>query len=100
MPDTQFLYIAIKPSIARWSLVGEMRRANKMIQKYCKKDERLTFVDIDKPMMGRDGKPRPELFVEDGLHINVAGTILWTKILGPYLGHAIGRVSVTGVSTN
>lgn len=100
LPDTQFLYIAIKPSISRWSLVGEMRKANKMIQKFCKKDERLTFVDIDKPMMGKDGKPNPELFVEDGLHINVAGYILWTEILRPYLGRAIGRIPVTGVSAN
>ena len=37
------------------------------------------------PMLGADGKPRPELFVKDRLHCNAAGYKLWTSIVRPYL---------------
>ena len=36
-------------------------------------------------MIGKDGKPRPELFVDDGLHLNAAGYKLWTSLVLPYL---------------
>ena len=37
------------------------------------------------PMMGADGKARPELFVKDNLHLNEAGYELWEKIIGKKL---------------
>jgi hypothetical protein len=36
-------------------------------------------------MLGADGKPRPELFVQDGLHLTVEGYTLWTGLLRPHL---------------
>jgi hypothetical protein len=36
-------------------------------------------------MLGADGKPRPELFVQDGLHLNEAGYTLWNALLRPLL---------------
>jgi len=85
LPETRIVYIAIKPSIARWSLVEEMRKANQRILTYCATEERLTFVDVDTPMLGEDGKPRPTLFGKDGLHLSDAGYALWTKLVMPHL---------------
>ncbi len=85
LPDTQIVFISIKPSIQRWRLVGDMRKANKHIQAFTEADERLRYVDIDQPMIGKDGKPRPELFVDDGLHLNAAGYKLWTSLVLPHL---------------
>ena len=34
-------------------------------------------------MLGADGRPRPELFREDGLHMTPAGYALWTGIVRP-----------------
>lgn len=85
LPKTQIVFISIKPSIQRWRLVGEMRKANKLIQTFTEADERLRYVDIDSPMIGKDGKPRPELFVDDGLHLNAAGYKLWTSLVLPHL---------------
>ncbi len=85
LPETRIVYVAIKPSIKRWSLVGKMRRANALIAKECEKDDRLAFVDVDRPMLGDDGKPRAELFLADGLHLNEKGYALWTKLVRPHL---------------
>lgn len=85
LQDTRIVYIAIKPSLKRWNLVHRMRAANALIHATCAEDGRLEFVDIDTPMMGEDGRPRPELFIEDGLHLSPAGYDLWSKLIGEHL---------------
>ena len=81
LPSARIVYIAIKPSLSRWKLVGKMRDANAKIAAFCENDERLRFVDIDTPMVGADGKPRAELFVKDGLHLSGAGYVLWSRLV-------------------
>lgn len=89
LPETRILFIAIKPSLARWELVDDMRRANDLIRAYTEIHENFQFVDIDTPMLGEDGMPRKELFIQDGLHLSREGYDLWNSILRPYLdGHA------------
>jgi lysophospholipase L1-like esterase len=62
-----------------------MSQANALIAAACRDDERLRFIDIARPMLGEDGLPRPELFVEDGLHLSEAGYRLWTSLVKPAL---------------
>lgn len=85
LPKTRIVFIAIKPSISRWKLVDDMRRANASVKSIADKDDRLVFVDIDKPMIGQDGQPRKELFRDDGLHLNAAGYKLWASLVKPHL---------------
>ena len=85
LPETRIVYIAIKPSIRRWKLVDKMREANALIEAVAAKDGRLTFVDVDKPMIGDDGKPRGEIFKPDGLHLNPEGYRLWSDLVRPHL---------------
>jgi lysophospholipase L1-like esterase len=85
LPKTRIVFVAIKPSLRRWHLVGKMREANRLIRAAAAKDPRLVFVDVDGPMIGADGKPRPELFRKDGLHLNAAGYKLWSDLVRPHL---------------
>ncbi|MCD6052045.1 MAG: Argininosuccinate lyase [Verrucomicrobia bacterium] len=82
---TKIAYIAIKPSIKRWNLVDKVKEANSLIEAYCKSDKRLDFIDVFPAMLGTDGKPRPELLVEDGLHMTPEGYKLWTSIVKKHL---------------
>lgn len=85
LPQTRIVYIAVKPSIKRWSLIEKIRQTNKLIADFAAKDERLKFVDVDKPMLGEDGKPRKELLKDDGLHLNAEGYAVWAKLVAPLL---------------
>jgi lysophospholipase L1-like esterase len=85
LPKTRILFLAIKPSIRRWALVDRIRKANALIAGDCKKGEYLTYVDVFTPLLGKDGKPRPELFVKDGLHLNAEGYKVWASVLRPLL---------------
>jgi lysophospholipase L1-like esterase len=80
----ELLYISIKPSIARWKLADKMREANGIIEALCDKYGPFTFVDVW-PVMLKDGKPREDIFLEDGLHMNDKGYELWAELLTPHL---------------
>ena len=85
LPETMIHFIAIKPSLKRWEQYGTQQHANSLIEAMCQGDARLSYIDVVTPMLGEDGKPRPELFADDGLHLNDAGYALWTEIVSPLL---------------
>jgi len=85
LPNTEIYYIAIKPSLSRWSKVLEMKKANTMINEFLNTKPNAVFVDIFPPMIGLDGKPDKKWFIEDGLHLSDEGYQLWTKILAPFI---------------
>jgi GDSL-like Lipase/Acylhydrolase family len=85
LPDTRLLVLSIKPSLSRWHLVGNMRRANRLIRDVVARDPHLGYVDVHWPMVGDNARPRPELYQPDGLHLSPAGYRLWTDILTPHL---------------
>lgn len=86
LPDTKIVYIAIKPSPSRWKLKDKVVKANTLIAAECARDKRrFAFADIYTPMLGTDGQPRPELFVQDMLHMNPAGYAVWTPVVGPLI---------------
>ena len=83
--DTRIVVLPIKPSVAREKLLGETRAANAMLRDDARRDGHVTYVDTFTPMLGRDGRPRRELFGGDGLHMNSAGYALWRATLQPVL---------------
>jgi lysophospholipase L1-like esterase len=85
LPKTKIVYISIKPSLARAKMRDKQKKANELIEAICKKNDRLAFLDVTKAMLGDDGKPRKELFVKDGLHMNEAGYKIWAAKLEPYM---------------
>ena len=78
--------IGIKPSVARDYLREEELNYNNTILEMSQKDKLLTFVDVWEPMLTEDGKPNPDLFVEDGLHMNEKGYVIWTRLVRESLG--------------
>lgn len=92
-PTTVILFISIKPSLSRWKLAPEMRKANQLIQEYCRQQSGLEFVDLWNPMLGQDGTPQKRLFQPDGLHLNGEGYRLWTATLAPRLVAFSGTLS-------
>lgn len=85
LPQTRIVYIAMKPSPSRWKLREKFTQGNALIAAECRKDPRLTFLDVWTPMLDAKGEPRPELFVKDMLHMNADGYVIWTRLLTPLL---------------
>lgn len=83
LPGTRVVYVSIKPSPSRWSMVDRMREANALLERVVENDTAARYVDVFTPMLGANGRPRPELFRDDSLHMTRAGYELWKTILDP-----------------
>lgn len=84
-PDCRILYIPVKPSIARWAKFDVQKAANARVKAVCDADKKLAYVDIVPTMLGADGKPDPDLFVKDGLHMSPAGYARWAPLVAAAL---------------
>jgi lysophospholipase L1-like esterase len=84
-PETRIIYLPIKPSIARLPIWPKAQATNDLVKQFVAGNERLEYIDTATPMLGSDGRPRPEIFLSDGLHVNAAGYTLWTEILADKL---------------
>ena len=86
LPETRIAYISIAGNPARWSQVERVKRANELIREFTRTDKRLQFIDVFPHMLGEDGKPLPDIFVEDRLHMNEKGYAIWKRVVGAALG--------------
>ncbi len=84
-PKTRIVVVSIKPSPSRWALVEQMRATNALLRTEVARDPRARFVDVFTPMLGPDGRPRPELYIADQLHMTPAGYAIWRARIAPAL---------------
>lgn len=85
LPNTNIVFISAKPSIARWNLKTEYEHFNSKLEKYTKRQKNMEFVDVWNKMLKEDGSLDPTLFIEDGLHMNIAGYTIWKNTIEPFL---------------
>ena len=85
LPETQIYYLPIKPSKLRWELWPEMSMANAAIEEIILRDARLHYLDTASPLLNAVGKPRDDVFLLDGLHMNARGYAAWTEVVRPVL---------------
>lgn len=85
LPAVKIGYISIAPNPARWKQIETVREANRLIKEFTLRDPRLFFIDTHSHMLGKDGQPLPDIFLDDKLHMNRKGYEIWKKIIQPYL---------------
>lgn len=85
LPAVPVLFISLKPSPSRWHLKGKMIAVNERVRKYLKKKKHTKFISVWKHMLGPDGKPMNDLFLEDKLHMNARGYAIWQRLIEPHL---------------
>ncbi|MGV3586012.1 MAG: SGNH/GDSL hydrolase family protein [Adhaeribacter sp.] len=84
-PKATVTYISIKPSPSRKQHLPNINQANALIKDFLAKEKRTAYVDVYNPMLLPSGKPKPELFRADSLHMTKAGYDIWAQVLKPYL---------------
>jgi len=73
--------IGIKPSVDRLYLDEEERVFNNSISFLAKEDPYLEYINVWNLMLNEDGTRMPDLYVEDGLHMNPKGYEIWTQLV-------------------
>ena len=85
-PAAKLIVLAVRPSPARLSIIKAEADLNERFRKAAAADPRITHLpgSCDR-YLDNTGKPIPELFVADGLHMSEAGYAIWKEILTPHL---------------
>jgi hypothetical protein len=79
--EEPIFFIQITPTNSRWKVWDKITEANNLVRKYCSEEKGLYFIETADRFLGKDGKPRAELFREDQLHQNSDGYKIWTAVI-------------------
>jgi len=94
-PDASVFYVAVTPTESRLRAWPMIKRGNSLVRKFCQQQENTYFIGTESIYLDQHGKPRPELFRTDKLHLSREGYIRWgaaiTSQLDSVLGGALRR---------
>jgi lysophospholipase L1-like esterase len=83
-PGARIGFIAAAPTHARWGIIEQFKEFNSLVKAYCQRHN-VDYIDVYPLMLGLDGKPKNDIFVKDGLHLNENGYAIWREAVAPYL---------------
>lgn len=78
-------YVSMKPSLSRLHLMPRMMEGNDQIRAWLDTQRNTSFADVFTPMLDENGRPRTDIFIEDGLHLNDRGYEIWAKVIAPHV---------------
>ncbi|MCX6225072.1 MAG: SGNH/GDSL hydrolase family protein [Bacteroidia bacterium] len=87
LPRSTIFYISAKPSLLRWNLKDAFLDFNKLLKEFTRRYPKIYYVDVWSKMIGPDGNPKTDLFLEDRLHMNRKGYDLWKEAVMGFLRH-------------
>lgn len=79
--DVKINLISPKPSPARWQFKDQYLAFNALLKSYCESHDQLAYIDVWYPMLNDQGRPKPEIFISDSLHMNRQGYLLWKEVI-------------------
>ena len=85
LPADNIGFISLKPSPSRPLTMNNEIIANGMIKNYISKHRNAAFVDVFYKMLNAEGRPIPDIFESDSLHMNAGGYKIWQKEIQPFL---------------
>jgi lysophospholipase L1-like esterase len=79
-PGIEIILIGAKPSPSRWKKKETYQTFNQLLKAYCDREEQVTYLHTWNALTDAQGNPRPELYIQDQLHLNSAGYMIWNGI--------------------
>jgi len=79
--DLPIYYIAITPSLLRWSVWPDAQATNAAIKAYTDQVAGLHFIETSQALLGENGEPDPDNYLMDRLHLSEQGYAKWTEIV-------------------
>lgn len=90
-PRTHLIFVAVKASPSREKYRAIQDDANGRIRRFARWHRRVTYVDTVTPLLDASGRPDPQYFVKDLLHLNEAGYARWRELLDPEIRRCLRR---------
>lgn len=90
-PEAAAFFIATTPTEKRWEHWPEIKLANNAIREFCEATENTWFIGTESIFFDKKIKPRPELFVDDKLHMNQDGYTRWAAAIKSHLDSVLAE---------
>ena len=81
LPETRIYVMAVKPSKLRVNVWGNAQRINAGYREIAKLDPLVYYIDSATPFLNADGSVMQDIFIEDGLHLNDMGNLIWGSVI-------------------
>ena len=91
--NVPIIYIAPKPSPARWDKKDEFDKLNNLIKEFCKIKQKTYYFDTWSIMIDNEGNIPKKYFWRDMLHMNKSGYQIWKKNLKPLINKILNNES-------
>ena len=89
--NVPIIYIAPKPSPARWDKKNKYDELNNLIKEFCKMKQRTYYFDTWSIMIDNEGNIPKKYFWTDMLHMNKSGYQIWKKNLKPLINKILNN---------
>lgn len=73
LPATEIVFISLNPTPSRWKQADKEKALNASIEAFARQAPWVKYLETYDMVLGSDGRPRPELFLDDQLHFNAEG---------------------------
>lgn len=80
-PGAPVLLVEVTPTRSRYDAWPKIRELNAMLREVCFTEPNVHFVATAETFLTHDNQPRENLFVDDQLHLNEEGYVIWGKII-------------------
>ncbi|MDA1371355.1 MAG: GDSL-type esterase/lipase family protein [Proteobacteria bacterium] len=77
LPDTRIYVLSVKPSVLRENVWANAQIVNAGYQAIAEGDPLVYYVDVANPFLNADGSVMTDIFVDDNLHLNDMGNLIW-----------------------
>ena len=77
LPQTRIYVLSVKPSLARQGVWDNAKRVSAGLHAIAKSDPLVHYIDVANPFLQANGQVMTDVFVEDGLHLNPMGNLIW-----------------------
>lgn len=77
LPETRIYVLSVKPSVSRVEVWPAAQKVSESLEAIAHHDPLVYFVDVARPFLKADGHVMTDIFVEDNLHLNDMGNLIW-----------------------
>ncbi|MEQ8953518.1 MAG: GDSL-type esterase/lipase family protein [Gammaproteobacteria bacterium] len=81
LPATRIYVMSVKPSVLRANVWSAAEGVNQRLHAIADKDPLVYYVDAANPFLQADGSVMTDIFVDDDLHLNDLGNLIWGSVI-------------------
>ena len=81
LPETRLYVLGVKPSILRWNIFERASVVNAGYRLIAENDSLVTYIDTVNPFLDANGMVMDDIFIQDNLHFNDMGNLIWGSVI-------------------